>query len=385
MSKEISGIVAWLKNWFYDKTEVNGFVTTLNNSINSKLNKNLTEANKQLVTDGSGQVVLASKPVVPTNTSDLVNDGETGVDTYVESGDLSTVATSGSYNDLSNKPTIPDVSNLIDTAGTGLSKSGTTLNHSNSVTAQTSAVFKKIKYDAEGHITGTANVGSSDLPTHEQSATSIIDGNAHSNIGTSANARQGVINTAIDTAIGNLQSIKAIEVVTTLPTASSSTMGKLYIISENSKINVYYTITDGQLFEWHKMDADILDELSISWNDITGKPSTFTPASHTHGNITNEGKVGTNTYANKILVTGSGGVVTIASTISTLSILEAVAHTNIGTRASTTQAEINNAIDTVIGGLKTDKQDEITSIVLIPKTDDASGRIVFYTGDEPSP
>lgn len=39
---------------------------------------------------------------VPTKTSDITNDSN-----FVASGDLSTVATSGSYNDLSNKPTIP--------------------------------------------------------------------------------------------------------------------------------------------------------------------------------------------------------------------------------------------------------------------------------------
>lgn len=39
---------------------------------------------------------------VPTKTSDITNDSN-----FVASGDLATVATSGSYNDLSNKPTIP--------------------------------------------------------------------------------------------------------------------------------------------------------------------------------------------------------------------------------------------------------------------------------------
>ena len=47
---------------------------------------------------------------------------------------------------------IPDVSGKIDTAGTGLSKSGTTLNHSNSVTAQTTQAVYSIKIDAQGHI-----------------------------------------------------------------------------------------------------------------------------------------------------------------------------------------------------------------------------------------
>ena len=189
--------------------------------------------------------------------------------------------------------------------------------------------------------------------------------------------------------LDDLPSFNAIEVVATLPTASASTMGKLYIISENSKVNVYYTTQTSLTYSWHKMDADILDDLSINWNDVQNKPSTFTPSSHTHGNITDDGKVGTNTYANKILVTGSGGVVTIASTISTLSILEAVAHTNIGTQASTTQAGINNAIDTAIGGINTtlngkqDVGDCITSIELVPKSQDSSGAIKLYYGDEP--
>lgn len=47
---------------------------------------------------------------------------------------------------------IPDVSGKIDTAGTGLSKSGTTLNHSNSVTAQTTQAVYPVTIDAEGHI-----------------------------------------------------------------------------------------------------------------------------------------------------------------------------------------------------------------------------------------
>ena len=48
--------------------------------------------------------------------------------------------------------TIPDVSGKIDTAGTGLSKSGTTLNHSNAVTAQTTQGLYPIKIDAQGHV-----------------------------------------------------------------------------------------------------------------------------------------------------------------------------------------------------------------------------------------
>ena len=43
---------------------------------------------------------------VPTKTSDLTNDGADGTSTYVEADDLAAVATSGSYTDLSDRPTI---------------------------------------------------------------------------------------------------------------------------------------------------------------------------------------------------------------------------------------------------------------------------------------
>lgn len=76
--------------------------------------------------------------------------------------------------------TSSDISGKIDTAGTGLSKSGTTLDHSNSVTALTTASLKKVKYDAQGHITGTSDVTSSDLPSHTHSYASTSHG--HGNI-----------------------------------------------------------------------------------------------------------------------------------------------------------------------------------------------------------
>lgn len=50
---------------------------------------------------------LINAITVPTKTSELANDGSDGTSTYVEADDLATVATSGSYTDLTNKPTLP--------------------------------------------------------------------------------------------------------------------------------------------------------------------------------------------------------------------------------------------------------------------------------------
>ena len=46
---------------------------------------------------------------------------------------------------------------------------------------------------------------------------------------------------------------------------------------------------------------------SVAWENITDKPSTFPPSSHAHGNLTNEGKIGS--AAGKPLVTGASGTV----------------------------------------------------------------------------
>ena len=53
--------------------------------------------------------VVALQTDLPTNTSDLTNDGSDGTSTYVEADELATVATTGDYGDLLNTPTIPTV------------------------------------------------------------------------------------------------------------------------------------------------------------------------------------------------------------------------------------------------------------------------------------
>lgn len=318
MAIDLTGIVDWLRGWFYDKGEVNTY-------LNAKANKNLTNANMNVVTDSSGNITTEAKP------------------------------------------TIPDVSGKIDTAGTGLSKSGTTLNHSNSIAALTTVSFKKFKYDAQGHITGTANVTANDLPSHYHSDDLIIDQNANTyvNIGNlSVGATQQEINSAINTTIGDLKSFKVIEVVSSKPTASASTMNKLYIVSENGKVNVYYTKQSGSgssaTYSWQEMDTAILDDLSVSWNDITGKPSTFTPTNHTH-TITNNVN-----DTNNILVPNGADYTVIKNTSGQPVPLDLILQ----------------AFGSTISN-KQNKGECITSIALVPKSTDATGAIKLYYGDEP--
>lgn len=100
-------------------------------------------------------------PKVPTKTSDLTNDGEDGTSTYVETDGLATVATSGNYNDLSNKPTIPTVNNATLTIQKNSSNVATfTANASSNVTANIS-----VPTDTSDLTNGAGYITSSSLPT----------------------------------------------------------------------------------------------------------------------------------------------------------------------------------------------------------------------------
>ncbi len=78
-----------------DLTNDSGFITNSVNDLTNYYQKSETYTKTEV--DG----------LIPTRTSDLINDGADRTSTYVEADDLAAVATSGSYNDLSNKPTIP--------------------------------------------------------------------------------------------------------------------------------------------------------------------------------------------------------------------------------------------------------------------------------------
>jgi hypothetical protein len=84
---------------------------------------------------------LSNKPTIPTKTSQLTNDSS-----FVSSSSLATVATSWSYNDLSNKPTIPTVNNsTITFTQNWTSKGDITLNQSSNETiALTDTTYSNI-------------------------------------------------------------------------------------------------------------------------------------------------------------------------------------------------------------------------------------------------
>ena len=187
--------------------------------------------------------------------------------------------------------------------------------------------------------------------SHTQATSTITNTTAYDNIKSGESTTLTLtdlsqIISAINEKLGTLANLNlnAYEITSDKGTATASKMGKLYIVSENSKVNVYYVIeTDGG-YDWDKLDSNILDELEVTWSSITGKPSfgtganDFATGNHTHGSITNDGKVGTT--SGKPLITGTDGVVTTGAFGTSSGQFAEGNHTHSYTSASDVEAEI---------------------------------------------
>lgn len=135
-----------------------------------------------VILDASDVGALPDTTVIPTATSDLVNDSGfiTGINssdvtsalgyTPVDPSDLSTVATTGNYNDLSNKPTIPvvptNVSAFTNDAGyiTGIDSSDVT-NALGYTPADQSSLATVATTGAYSDLTGTPTIPTVNDPT----------------------------------------------------------------------------------------------------------------------------------------------------------------------------------------------------------------------------
>lgn len=231
------------KQWFYDKDE-----------IDTALDLKLDAAD------------------VPTKTSDLTNDSNF-ISTSNTAGLIKNDGTIDTTQYLSQHQDISGKANIADLA-----------------TVATSGSYADLE-----------NIPETFAPTaHEHGAADVKDTNAHANLGTSANATQAAINTAIDTKIGALLSIELIQVEATLPTASASTMNKLYLVPEQDAetqdaYEIFVTVEDSGSYAWERVDTARID--------LSG----YATSNHVHGNLTNDGKIGST--ANYFVYTSTGGAV----------------------------------------------------------------------------
>ena len=129
----------------------------------------------------------------------------------------------------------------------------------------------------------SATASDSNIPS-EKLVKDALDGHSHAtgditNSATLANigsnlTNQGAINSALNDVIGALKGTKFIEIENKPSTASESTMGKLYVVTESGKVNVYYTKQTGTgssaTYSWQKLDANILDDISDATQSTHG-------------------------------------------------------------------------------------------------------------------
>lgn len=271
-----------------------------------------------LVKSGSVKTVnTANNPVTGYSVGDkyidlIINTKDSsGTDEhiYILVSDL--VTSSIAISDVTNLQTT--LNNKIDTAGTGLSKNGTTLNHSNSITAVTTAAFKKIKYDAQGHITGTANVSASDLPSHTHSY---------------ANSSHEHSTLDITSDIEPDPSVQDIAYFDEYASHAMQDAG----LSLQDNLNDYITYVNIALN--HKSNnehthSQYLTEHQDLSSYVTTNDSRLsdarTPTSHTHGNLTNDGKVGST--ANYFVYTTTNGAITSKQKIGNITTSGAIGST----------------------------------------------------------
>ena len=183
---------------------------------------------------------------------------------------------------------------------------------------------------------------------HEHTAGQLINSSALDGIGTDINDSQATINTAIDTALGSLLSKELVVVVNSLGTASSSTMNKLYLVAEetsatNDAYEIYVTVeTEDEVEEgedqtysyaWEKVDTTRIDLSGYALID------------HTHGNITNNGKIGVD--PNKIAYTTTNGVVDVKSTLGNITFDGAIGNES-GKTVVTTTNGVLTTVDSIV-------------------------------------
>ena len=176
--------------------------------------------------------------------------------------------------------------------------------------------------------------------SHNQATSTITNSAAYDNIlsGESTTVTltdQAKINAAINTKLGALANIELVVVTNDKGTASASTMNKLYLVAEssaatNDAYEIFITVRTGTspnyTYTWEKVDTARID--------LSGKAD----ATHTHGDITNDGKIGST--ANYFVYTSTGGKLAVKQKIGNITTAGKIGSTSGLPLITTTGGEI---------------------------------------------
>lgn len=213
----------------------------------------------ELQNDGAdGTDSYAEMSDLPTNTSDLTNDGADGTSTYVEADELATVATTGDYGDLLNKPTIPTVNDGVLT----IQKNGTDIDTFSANQSGNTTVNIAVPTDT------------SDLTNNAGFITSSVNNLANYYTKTDTYTQQevnGLINGLnIPTKTSDLQNDSGF--LTSIPVASANDLGGV-------KVGTGLAIDANGVLS-------VTSAGSVAWADITGKPTDVSYWNNDAGYIT---------------------------------------------------------------------------------------------------
>lgn len=158
--------------------------------------------------------------------------------------------------------------------------------------------------------------------THSHTASEVSDNSAYLNLEVQSNSNQSDINSAVNSKVSALLGVDLVEVTNDKGTASASTMNKLYFVPEstsgtNDSYQIFVTVRTGTSgaysYAWERVDGARININGLALD------------THTHGNISRDGKVGTN--ANYFVTTTTAGAVTSQSAMGNIDTSGAIGST----------------------------------------------------------
>lgn len=281
--------------------------------MNKKVDKaqGSTNANKNVVTDSSGNITTEAKLTIGTGATNAAAGNHThsnyltthqDISGKANTADLATVATSGSYNDLTNKPTIPSavtVDSSLSTTSTNpvqnkvvnsalSGKASISHTHTKSEISDFPSSMTPSSH-THGNITNDGKVGTTaSLPLITTTGGAVTTGSFGSSAGTFCqgnDSRLSNARTPTSHAHGNITNAGAIGSTANLPVITT-TSGKLTTGSFGTTANTFCQGNDSRLSDARTPTAHTHTKSQItdfptlstvatsgSYNDLTNKPT----------------------------------------------------------------------------------------------------------------